>query len=169
IDLRFPVQYVVRPDLNFRGFAGTIESGVLRKGDEIVAIPSGKRSKVKSIVTFDGELDQAFAPMSITVALEDEIDISRGDMIVHPNNAPRLDNTIEAMVVWMSEKPLDPGGSYLVNHSTVQTPATVSDVVYKMDVNTLRREDTNTLQLNEIGRLRFETMRPLAYDAYTRN
>ncbi len=169
IDLRFPVQYVIRPDLNFRGFGGTVESGIIRRGDEVVAIPSGKKSRVKSIVTFDGELEEAFAPMSVTVALEDEIDVSRGDMLVHPANASKLDNSIEAMVVWMSDARLEVGGSYLIKQTTVQTPATVTELSYRMDVNTLRREDAKDLGLNEIGRISLETMRPLAFDAYAKN
>jgi bifunctional enzyme CysN/CysC len=169
IDLRMPIQHVLRPNLDFRGFAGTIASGILRKGDDVVALPSGKRSKVASIVTFGGERDEAFAPMAVVVTLEDEVDVSRGDQLVHVNNAPRLENRIEAMVVWMSETPLEVGKSYLLKHNTAQTSATVTGVRYRTNVSTMRREDADKLALNEIGRLSLETMRPLAYDAYQRN
>src|SRR5438105_651763 len=116
--MRFPVQYVLRPNLNFRGFAGTIASGILRKGDAVMALPSGKRSTVKSIVTYDGELTEAFSPQAVTVTLEDEIDVSRGDMLVHPGNEPFVSNQIETMVVWMHEKPFAPGKSYWIKHTT---------------------------------------------------
>lgn len=169
IDLRFPVQYVMRPDLNFRGYAGTLASGVVRKGDEIVAVPSGKRSRVKSIVTYDGELDEAFAGMAVVITLEDEIDISRGDMLVSPNNAPALDNAVEAMVVWMHDDALEPGKSYLLKQGTVVTPAVVTDTRYRIDVSDLRRQDAKGLELNEIGRVRVECSRPLAADPYQKN
>jgi bifunctional enzyme CysN/CysC len=168
-DFRFPVQYVLRPNLNFRGFAGTLASGILRKGDEIMALPSRKTSRVKSIVTFDGELEEAFAPQSVTVTLEDEIDISRGDMIVRPGNVPRVDQKVEAMVVWMSEERMVPGKSYLFKQTSKVTPGTISTFRYQIDVNTLHRKDSPTLELNEIGRCQLSLSAPLAYDAYRRN
>src|SRR4051812_9366752 len=113
-DMRFPVQYVLRPNLNFRGFSGTLASGIVRRGDEVMALPSGKRSKVKSIVTWEGEPDEAFSPQAITVTLEDEIDVSRGDMLVRPDNQPHVSSQIEAMIVWMAEKPFSPGRSYWI-------------------------------------------------------
>ena len=169
IDLRFPVQHVLRPNLDFRGFAGTLASGVLRVGDEVTALPSGRRSKVASIVTFDGELEQAYAPMAVTVTLADEIDVSRGDMLVAPNNAPQLTNAVEAMVVWFDAQPMTPGRSYLVKHTTAQTSATVSDLRYRINVATLARENAPELKMNEVGRLRIECARPLAADAYSKN
>ena len=170
IDLRFPVQFVNRPDLNFRGFAGTLASGIVRRGDEIMVLPSRKTSRVKSIVTFDGELDEAFAPMSPTLTLEDEVDVSRGDMIVHKNNQPQIGQAFEAMVVWMAEDPLKAGGQYLIKHTTRMTPGVLTDVRYRIDVNTLHKhEDAQGLQLNEIGRVVIELARPIAFDPYRKN
>ena len=169
IDLRLPVQSVVRPDLNYRGYAGTIASGIMRKGGEVVALPSGRRSKIVSIDTFDGSLDEAFADMSVTVTLEDELDISRGDLLASVNNAPRVDHNIEAMVVWMDEKELKPGSRYVIKHSTNQSSVTVHDVRYKMDVSSLHKKETESLSLNEIGRVRIESMRPLFWDPYNKN
>jgi bifunctional enzyme CysN/CysC len=168
-DVRFPVQYVLRPNLNFRGFAGTLASGILRKGDEIMALPSRKTSRIKSLVTYDGELEEAFAPQSVTVTLEDEIDISRGDMIVRPGNVPRVEQKVEAMVVWMSEDPMVPGKSYLFKQTSKVTPGAISTFRYQVDVNTLHRKDAPTLELNEIGRCQISLTAPLAYDAYRRN
>ncbi|MEM8736858.1 MAG: sulfate adenylyltransferase subunit CysN [Planctomycetota bacterium] len=170
IDLRLPVQLVNRPHLNFRGFAGTLASGVVRVGDEVMALPSRKTSRVKSIVTFDGEVDRAFAPMAPTVTLEDEIDVSRGDMLVHPNNQPQVGQAFEAMVVWMSEEPLTPSKQYLLKQTTRQTPGIVSDIRYRIDVNTLHKHDeADHLALNEIGRVVVELARPIAFDPYTKN
>lgn len=170
IDLRMPIQYVNRPDLNFRGFSGTLASGVIRKGDDIMVLPSRKTSKIKSIVTFDGEVDEAFAPMSPTVTLETEIDVSRGDMLVHPNNQPQVAQAFEAMLVWMTDAPLTPGSQYLIKHTTRQTPGVISDVRYRIDVNTMRKHDEiDTLDLNEIGRVVVELARPIAFDPYKKN
>ena len=170
IDLRFPVQYVNRPNLDFRGFAGTLASGVIRKGDDIMVLPSRKTSKVKSIVTFDGEVDEAFAPMSPTVTLEDEIDVSRGDMLVHPNNQPKVAQAFEGMLVWMTDATLKPGGQYLIKHTTRQTPGVISDIRYRIDVNTMHKhEEADTLELNEIGRVVIELARPIAFDPYKKN
>ncbi len=169
IDLRFPIQLVSRPTSDFRGFAGTLASGVLKKGDEIVALPSGKTSRVKAIVTFDGEKERAVAGDAITVTLEDEIDLSRGDMMVKPNNAPTLGHTIEAMVVWMVEAPLEVGNRYELVQTGVKTQATILGVRYRTNPETLHRENADKFQLNEIGRVKIETMRPLAYDAYADN
>jgi bifunctional enzyme CysN/CysC len=170
IDLRLPVQFVSRPDLNFRGFAGTIASGTVRPGDEIMVLPSRKTSKVKSIVTFDGDLDEAYAPMAPTITLEDEIDASRGDMIVHRNNQPHVGQAFEAMVVWMADEPMRPGTQYLIKHTTRQTAGVVSAMRYRMDVNTLHKHDeTDQLELNEIGRCVLELARPIAFDPYRKN
>lgn len=169
LDLRFPVQNVLRPNLDFRGYAGTLASGVVRVGDKITALPSGKQSTVKTIETFDGKLDEAFAPMAIVMTLEDEIDISRGDMIASPNNAPTLANGVEAMVVWFDEKPLKPGANYLIKHTSAQTQATVSDLRYRTNVATMHRETVPELNMNEVGRIHLDCARPLALDAYTKN
>ena len=169
VDLRFPVQLVLRPHLDFRGYAGTLASGTLRVGDTVAALPSGRQSRVKSIVTFDGEHAEAAAGQAITVTLTDEIDISRGDMLVAPNNAPPVANTLEAMLVWFDDQPLQPGRQFLVKHTTVQTPATITDLRYRIDVGTLHREPASELRKNEIGRVRLDCARPLAADAYAKN
>jgi bifunctional enzyme CysN/CysC len=168
-DFRFPVQNVVRPNLNFRGFSGTIASGIIRKGEEIMAIPSRKTSRIKSIVTFDGELEEAFTPQSVTLTLEDEIDISRGDMIVRPGNLPRVEQKFEATVVWMAEEPLVPGKSYWFKQTSKLTPGAVNTLRYQIDVNSLHRKDAPTLALNEIGRCAITTSQPLCFDGYRRN
>ena len=150
-DLRFPVQYVIRPNLDFRGFAGTVASGILRKGDEVMVLPSGKRSRVKSIVTYDGELEEAFAPQAVTVTLTDEVDVSRGDMLVRPDNPPHVSSQIEAMVVWMAEQPFVPGRTYTLKHTTRQVTAEVASFRYGVDVNTLEHRAIARLGLNEVG------------------
>ena len=169
IDLRFPVQYVLRPDLNFRGFSGTVASGIIRKGDDIMVLPSGNRSTVKSIVTFEGEHDEAFAPMAVTVTLEDEIDASRGDMLVHVNNTPQVGNEFDAMLVWMDDAPLKPGTQLMLKSTSNLVPATVETLRYQFDVNTLKREEAPDLHLNAIGRVVIHTHRPICYDSYSRN
>jgi bifunctional enzyme CysN/CysC len=168
-DFRFPVQLVLRPNLDFRGFAGTVASGIIRKGDEIMSLPSRKKSRVKSIVTFDGELEEAFAPLSVTLTLEDEIDSSRGDMLVRPGNVPKVDHRFDATVVWMAEEPLVPGKEYLFKQTTKVVPGKVSALRYRVDVNTLHREPSPTLALNEIGRCGITLTAPVAFDAYRRN
>ena len=169
MDLRFPVQNVLRPNLDFRGYSGTLASGVVRVGDKITALPSGKQSTVKSIETFDGKLEEAFAPMAIVLTLNDEIDISRGDMIAAPNNAPTLSNGVEAMIVWFNETPMKPGASYLIKHTTAQTSATITDLRYRINVATMHRETVPELAMNEVGRIHLDCARPLAVDAYTKN
>ncbi|MFM7137930.1 MAG: adenylyl-sulfate kinase, partial [Planctomycetota bacterium] len=160
---------VLRPNLYFRGFAGTVASGIIRKGDEIMSLPSRKRSRVKSIVTFDGELEEAFAPLSVTLTLEDEIDSSRGDMLVRPGNVPKVDHRFDATVVWMAEEPLVPGKEYLFKQTSKVVPGKVSALRYRVDVNTLHREPAPTLALNEIGRCGITLTAPIAFDAYRRN
>ncbi len=169
IDLRLPVQLVLRPNLDFRGFAGTLSSGVLRVGEEIVALPSGKKSRVKTILRGGTPIEEAFAPMAITITLEDEIDVSRGNVFARPNNAPHLTNAIESMVVWMNEAPLEAGRSYLLKTATSSAPVTVTDVRYRMNIETLRSEPATSLGLNAIGRVRLESARMLAVDAYAKN
>jgi len=168
-DFRFPVQYVLRPNLDFRGFAGAVASGIIRKGDEIMSLPSRKKSRVKSIVTFDGELDEAFAPLSVTLTLEDEIDSSRGDMLVRPGNVPKVDQKFDAMVVWMAEDALVPGKEYLFKQTTKVVPGKISALRYRVDINSLHREPAPTLALNEIGRCGITLTAPAAFDAYRRN
>jgi bifunctional enzyme CysN/CysC len=168
-DFRFPVQLVLRPNLDFRGFAGTVASGIIRKGDEVMSLPSRKRSRVKSIVTFDGELEEAFASQSVTLTLEDEIDSSRGDMLVRPGNVPKVDHRFDAMVVWMAEEPLVPGKQYLFKQTSKLVPGAVGTLRYRVDVNTLHRQPAPTLALNEIGRCGITLTGPIAFDAYRRN
>ena len=169
IDFRMPVQYVNRPDLNFRGFCGTIGSGVIHQGDEVMALPSRKRSRVKSIVTYEGELEEAFAPLAVTLTTEDEIDISRGDIIVRPDNLPTTSDKFEASIVWMSEEPLVPGKDYWVKHCSKLTTGRVTTLRYLIDVNTLHRRPAPTLELNEIGRCHVQLNQPISQDGYRRN
>jgi len=169
IDLRFPVQYVSRPDRTFRGYMGTLASGVVRPGDEILALPSGKRNRVKTVLNADGECAELFAPLAGTVVLEDEIDVSRGDMLVHVKNRPHVDTKFDAMIVWMTEEPMAVGGRYIFKHLTQLTPGSVSAIRYRMDVNTLHRCDADGLSLNEIGRISVTLARPIVFDAYDNN
>lgn len=168
-DFRLPVQYVNRPNPNFRGFCGTISSGIVRTGDEIMVLPSRQKSKIKEIVTYDGNIDEAFAPMSITLTLTDEIDASRGDMLVRSGNLPRSDSDIEAMLVWLGEEAMVPGKTYLVKHTTRTLPGNVQTLKYQVDVNTLHRTPAPTLELNEIGRVAIELSAPIQFDPYRRN
>ena len=177
-DFRFPVQYVLRPDLNFRGFCGKVASGVVHKGDEIVALPSGKRSHIKSIVTYDGELDYAFPPQSVTLTLEDEIDVSRGEMLVHPDNLPIVDRNFEAMMVWMDEEPMDVNKSFFIKQTTNMSRTHIDSIKYKVDVNTMEHlslengkltKETVPLQLNQIARVVLTTAKELFFDPYQKN
>ncbi len=170
-DFRYPVQYVLRPNQNFRGFCGKVASGVVRKGDTVMALPSRKTSKVKSIVTHDGELDYAFPPQSITITLEDEIDVSRGEMLVHPDNLPIEDRNFEAMLVWMDEEPMDMNKQFYIKQTTNTTRARVDSIRYKVNVNTMEQLTTDTLsmKLNEIGRVFFTTGKELFFDPYEKN
>ncbi|TDC40894.1 sulfate adenylyltransferase subunit CysN [Micromonospora sp. KC213] len=175
VDVRFPVQYVIRPQsttvTDYRGYAGQVASGVLKPGDEVMVLPSGFTSRISSVETADGPVDEAFPPMSVTVRLADEIDISRGDMICRPNNAPAVSQDIEAMVCWMDEtRPLQVGGRYAVKHTTRSARAIVRALHYRLDINTLHRDDAaGELKLNEIGRVRLRTTVPLLADEYRRN
>ncbi|MGQ7959246.1 sulfate adenylyltransferase subunit CysN [Pseudomonas sp. SP16.1] len=168
-DLRFPVQYVNRPNLNFRGFAGTLASGIVRKGDEVMALPSGKTSKVKSIVTFEGELEHAGPGQAITLTLEDEIDVSRGDMLVHADNRPQVTDGFEAMLVWMGEEPMLPGKKYDIKRATSYVPGSIPSIVHRIDVNTLEQGAASELKLNEIGRVKVALDAPIALDGYEHN
>ncbi|WP_422755832.1 sulfate adenylyltransferase subunit 1 [Micromonospora sp. WMMD708] len=175
VDVRFPVQYVIRPQsttvTDYRGYAGQVASGVLKPGDEVMVLPSGFTSRIAAIDTADGPVDEAFPPMSVTVRLDDEIDVSRGDMICRPNNTPTVAQDIEAMVCWMDEtRPLEVGGRYVVKHTTRSARAIVRELHYRLDINTLHRDETSTaLALNEIGRIRLRTTVPLLVDDYHRN
>lgn len=168
-DMRFPVQYVNRPNLNFRGFAGTLASGVVRKGDEVVALPSGKGSKVKSIVTYDGELEQAGPGQAVTLTLEDEIDVSRGDMLVHADNRPQVADGFEAMLVWMAEEPMLPGKKYDIKRATSYVPGSIPSILHKVDVNTLEQAAASELKLNEIAKVKVALDAPVALDGYAYN
>jgi len=168
-DMRFPVQYVLRPNLDFRGFAGTIASGIIRKGDAITALPSGRKSKIKSIVTYEGELPEAFSPMAVTVTLEDEIDVSRGDMLVHPGDEPHVSSQIEAMVVWMAEKPFVSGKNYWIKQTTRLVSGELAELRYGVDVNTLEKLPTTQLAMNEVGHVLLSLNQPIAYDPYKAN
>lgn len=168
-DLRFPVQYVLRPDRAFRGFSGRVASGVIKENDEVMVLPSMKKSKVKSIITYDGRKKEAFPPQSVTVTLKDEIDISRGEMIIHPENAPKVDRHFETMLVWMDENKMDISKTFYIKHNTNTTRARIDDIEYRIDVNTLKREKKKTFELNDIGRVVITTNKPLFFDPYRRN
>ena len=177
-DFRFPVQYVLRPNLNFRGFCGKVASGVVRKGDEVMALPSGKKSHIKSIVTYDGELDYAFPPQSVTLTLEDEIDVSRGEMLVHPDNQPTIGRNFEAMLVWMDEEPMDFRKSFFIKQTTHTSRSHVDSIKYKVDVNTMEHlslengkltRETLPMQLNQIARVVMTTAQEMFFDSYRQN
>ncbi len=168
-DFRYPVQGVLRPDLNYRGFTAQIASGVVKKGDTVMVLPSGKTSKVKAIDTYDGEIKEAFTPQSVTIRLEDEIDCSRGDMLVHPHNRPRVGRSFEAHVVWMHERPLDPQKSYFLKHTTQTVRMQVQKVHHRVDLTKLESVTADTLNLNEIGKLSITCHRPIYFDAYLDN
>lgn len=174
IDARFPVQYVIRPMKNeyhdYRGYAGRIAGGVFRVGDRVKALPSGFTSKIKAIKTMDGDLDEAFAPQSVTLLLEDEIDISRGDMIVRENNVPHVEQEFDVMLCWMNDKKLVPRGKYILRHTSKECKCIVKEIKYKLDINTLTRlEGEIEIGLNDIGRVSLRTTTPLFFDAYRKN
>jgi sulfate adenylyltransferase subunit 1 len=169
VNLRFPVQTVIRPDAGFRGFAGRVASGVIRPGDAVLALPSGQKTRVEAIVTYDGNLAEAFAPMSVALQLRDEIDLSRGDMLVSAENPPRVSRKFHAMVVWLHGKPLELGEAYLVKHTARQTKIRAVKIAYRVNVNTLARENATQLQMNEIAAVEFEANVPLFFDAYSSN
>ena len=177
-DFRYPVQYVLRPNLDFRGFCGKVSSGVIRKGDEVMALPSGKKSHVKSIVTYEGEIDYAFPPMSVTITLEDEIDVSRGEMLVHPDNVPMVGRNFEAMLVWMDEEKMDMEKSFFLKHTTNTSRTRIDSIEYKVDINTmehlsvengrLAKEDI-PMQLNQIVKVVLTSSKELFFDSYSDN
>ena len=174
VEARFPVQYVIRPQSknwhDFRGFSGRVAGGVFKPGDEITVLPSGFSSRIKGIHTFDGDLDEAFGPMSVTMTLEDEIDISRGDMIVKKNNPPDVSQDLEAMICWFHEKKLQPRGKYILRHTTREAKCLLKEVKYKVNINTLHKiEDDKEVGLNEMARVSIRSSSPLFTDAYRDN
>ena len=172
-DLRFPVQWVIRPNRDehhdYRGYAGTVAGGVVHPGDEVMVLPSGQRTRVTAIDTFEGPLDTAFASMSVTLRVADDLDISRGDMIVEPDDPPAAARELEAMVCWMGEAPLRPGARLIIKHTTRTTRARVEELDYRVDVNTLDHSPADELALNEIGRIRVRVGSQLIVDPYARN
>ncbi|WP_201523896.1 sulfate adenylyltransferase subunit CysN [Aliarcobacter butzleri] len=169
VHFRFPVQYVNRPNLNFRGFCGTIASGVIKVGDAITVLPSGKSSTVKEIVTYDGNLDYAYSQQAITITLNDEIDISRGDIIVKSDEQPDHASNLDVDVVWMSEEPLIKGKQYFIKRATTVTVGSIDHFYYKTDVNTLEQSEANVLSLNEISRAKLDLEQVIAFDSYDKN
>ena len=174
IDGRFPVQYVVRPQRDefhdFRGYAGRVAGGVFRVGEKVKVLPSGFTSTIKSIISYKDQLAEAFPPMSVIITLEDDIDISRGDMIVKENNGPEIGQDIDIMMSWMSDKPMVLNGKYAIKHTTADARCLIKDVKYKVDVNTLEKVvDDKNIGLNEIARVSLRTTKPLLYDSYRKN
>lgn len=168
-DFRYPVQYILRPNLDFRGFCAKIASGVIRKGDEVVALPSMKRSRVKGIHTYEGEIAEAFCPMSPVITLEDEIDISRGEMICRPDNLPHIGRNFQAMLVWMDEEAMDRGKQFYIKQTTNTTRCQIRSVAYRVDVNTMSHLPAQDFRLNEIGLVQITTAKPLFFDEFKRN
>ena len=169
-DFRFPVQYVLRPDLNFRGFCGKVASGIVKVGDEVMALPSMKKSRVKGIVApYSPPAGGFFPPQSITITLEDEIDISRGEMIVHPDNVPNIGRHFTTMLVWMDEEPMDTRKQFFLKHNTNTTRATIAAIRHRVDVNTLEKKEGKPFKLNEIGQVDILTAKTLFFDAYAKN
>ncbi|MGM0589727.1 MAG: sulfate adenylyltransferase subunit CysN [Bacteroidota bacterium] len=174
VDSRFPVQWVTRPQSteypDYRGYSGRVEGGVFKPGDKVIALPSGFETTIDKVESFDEEHDEAYQPMSVTMTLDDEIDISRGDMIAKPDNQPTVGQDIDLMVCWLNQKKLDPRGKYIIKHTTNEAQAKIKEVKYKVNINTLHRiEDDKEIGLNDIGRIRMRTSKPLMYDSYKRN
>ena len=171
VPARFPVQWVVKPAVgDYRGYAGQLASGALRTGDEVLVMPAGLRTRIAAIDTFDGELEEAVAPLSVTLRLEDELDIGRGELICHPDSAPAVTRELEADLCWMGESPLRAGGRYAIKHTSRNATAIVDTLCDRVDVHTLEREDApGSLALNDIGRVSLRTSAPLALDAYRAN
>jgi len=174
MDARFPIQWVIRPQSDqfhdFRGFSGQINGGIFRKGDDVVALPSGFTSKIKDINVYKNSVNEAFAPMSVSITLEDEIDIARGDMLAKPNNQPHVGQDIDLMICWMNEKPMNPKGKYLIKHTSNESKCMIKETVYKIDINTLNKiEGDKEIKMNDIGRIRLKAAKPLMYDSYKKN
>lgn len=174
VEARFPVQWVIRPQSDewhdFRGFSGRVAGGVFKPGDAVTVLPSGFQSRIKEIHTADGPLEEAYSPLSVTLLLEDEIDTSRGDMIVKANNPPQVSQDIEAMICWFGEKPLNPRGRFILRHTSREVQAVIKEVKYKVNINTLHKiEDDLEFRMNDIGRLSIRTSSPVIFDAYSKN
>ncbi len=174
VDCRFPVQYVIRPRSDayhdYRGYAGKLASGIFKPGDSVIVLPSGFTTTIKSIESPQGEIVEAFPPMSVVMQLADDLDISRGDMIVRPHNIPFIDQTLDCMICWMNTKPLYPDGRYIIRHTTREIKGIVKQIQYKIDINTLHRiPEVTSLELNEIGRITIRTAQPLFFDSYQHN
>ncbi len=174
IDVRFPVQYVVRPMSDeyhdYRGYAGRVAGGVLKKGDTVKILPSGFTTKISKIDTYDGEIEEAFPPMSVTLLLEDDIDVSRGDMIVRENNSPEVTQDLDMMICWFSEAPLQLGGKYRIQHTTNEARGIIKDIQYKLDINNLHRDqEDKSIEMNDIARIKVRTTKPFFVDDYQKN
>lgn len=174
VDCRFPVQWVIRPNSNkhhdYRGYAGRVSGGVFKPGDEVMALPSGFTGKIKAVETYEGEQDEVYQPMAVSMTLENDLDISRGDMIIKPDNQPDVGQDIDLMVCWLNKTPLQPKGKYAIRHTTQDVRCIVKEVKYKVDINTLHRvEGDKEIGLNDIGRIHIRTTQPLFYDSYKRN
>lgn len=174
LDARFPVQTVIRPHQDefhdYRGYAGRVAGGIFRKGDSVIVLPSGLTSKIKSIDTFDGPISEAFAPQSVSITLEDDIDISRGDMIVKVNNQPEVSQDLDVMMCWMASKPPRPGAKYYLKSTTNEVMGVIKEVIYKIDINTMKRiEQDNDIKMNDMARIKIRTTRPVVFDEYRRN
>jgi sulfate adenylyltransferase subunit 1 len=174
IDTRLPIQYVIRPNNDdfhdYRGYAGRVAGGVLKKGDNVILLPSGLTTKIKKIDTYDGEIEEAYPPMSITVLLEDEMDLSRGDMIARENNQPNVGQDLEVMVCWFNDKTLQLRGKYSIKHTTQDVRCIIKEIRYKLDINTLHRDQKdNRIGMNDIARVVLRTTKPLLYDSYRKN
>ena len=174
VEARFPVQWVIRPQSaewhDFRGFSGRVAGGVFKPGDAVTVLPSGFQSRIREIHTADGPLEEAFSPLSVTLLLEDEIDTSRGDMIVKANNPPQISQDIEAMICWFSEKPLNPRGRFILRHTSREVQAVIKELKYKVNINTLHKiEDDVEFRMNDIGRISLRTSAPVIFDPYSKN
>ena len=174
VDSRFPVQTVLRPQsegfIDYRGYAGRVASGIFRKGDEVTVMPSGFTSTIKSIDTLNAHLEEAYAPMSVSITLDDDIDISRGDMIVRSNNKPKASQDLEVMLCWLHNSPSKPRAKYTIKHTSNNQKAMIKEVVYKIDINSLgRREDDLELRMNDISKVKLRTTKPLMVDSYREN
>jgi len=174
IDSRFPVQYVVRPHSkehhDFRGYAGRIAGGIFSPGDEVMVLPSGFTSKIKTIQLGEEQIEEAFAPMSVTMTLEDEIDISRGDIIAKPNNHPQSEQDVDLMICWMNQRPINLNSKFFIKHTTKEVRGVLKEIQYKLDINSLERiENADQLVMNDIARVKIRTAQPLSFDSYRKN
>jgi sulfate adenylyltransferase subunit 1 len=174
IDARFPIQHVIRPNTDefhdYRGYAGRVAGGIWKKGDQVTLLPSGFQSKIAKIDSMDGELEEAYPPLSVTLLLEDDLDLSRGEMIVRENNQPNVEQDIELMICWFSEKPMQLNGKYTLFHTTREARCVIKEIRYKLNINTLHRDQEDLkIGMNDIGRISIRTTKPLFYDSYRKN